>query len=96
VVALARENHCWRLRDDVTGKESSLTRLSALDTHDLTLRYDPAAGRITLHAGTNAQGETLADLETEARAMPTSMELWNDYGGDFALSRLSVRHVRYP
>lgn len=96
VIALARENHCWRLRDDVTGKESSLTRLSALDTHDLTLRYDPTAGRITLHAGTNAQGETLAELETEAEAMPTSMELWNDYGGDFALSRLSVRHVRYP
>ena len=96
VVALARENHCWRLRDDVAGKESSLTRLSALDVHDLTLRYEPATGRITLHAGTNAQGETLAELATEARGVATSLELWNDYGGDFALSRLTVRHVRYP
>lgn len=96
VVALARENHCWRLRDDIAGKESSLTRLSALDVHDLTLRYEPATGRITLHAGTNAQGETLAELATEARGMPASLELWNDYGGDFALSRLTVRHVRYP
>jgi hypothetical protein len=96
VIALARENHCWRLRDDIAGKESSLTRLSALETHDLTLRYDPAAGKITLHAGTNAQGETLAELTMEAKAMPTSLELWNDYGGDFALSRLTVRHVHYP
>jgi len=96
VVALARENHCWRLRDDVAGKESSLTRLSALDVHDLTLRYEPGTGRITLHAGTNAQGETLAELATEARGVATSLELWNDYGGDFALSRLTVRHVRYP
>ena len=96
VVALAREDHCWRLRDDVAGKESNLTRLSALETHDLTLRYDPVAGKITLHAGTNAQGETLAELTTEAKAMPVSLELWNDYGGDFALSRLTVRHVRYP
>jgi hypothetical protein len=96
VMALARENHCWRLRDDVAGKESSLTRLSALETHDLTLRYDPAAGRITLHAGTNAQGETLAELTMEAKTIPVSLELWNDYGGDFALSRLTVRHVHYP
>jgi len=96
VMALAREDHCWRLRDDIAGKESNLTRLSALETNDLTLRYDPAAGKITLHAGTNAHGEMLAELNTEAKAMPASLELWNDYGGDFALSRLTVRHVRYP
>lgn len=96
VVALARENHCWRLRDEESDQQSNLTRLSALETHDLTLRYDPAAGKITLHAGTTAQGETLAELDTAATTMPTTLELWNDYGGDFALSRLTVRHVRYP
>jgi len=96
VIALARENHCWRLRDDIAGKESSLTRLSALEVHDVTLRYDPTAGKITLHAGTNAQGETLAELAIEAKAVPVTLELWNDYGGDFALSRLTVRHVHYP
>ncbi|MCW1885111.1 FecR domain-containing protein [Luteolibacter flavescens] len=95
VVALAREEHCWRLRDDVAGRESSLTNLSALDTHHLSLRYDPMAGRISLHAGLNAQGETIAELDTEAQGMPATLELWNDYGGDFALSRLTVRHVRY-
>jgi ferric-dicitrate binding protein FerR (iron transport regulator) len=96
VIALAREEHRWRLRDDTGGKESGLTRLSALESHDLTLRYDPAAGKISLHAGSNVRGETLAEITTETNAIPVSLELWNDYGGDFAITRLTVRHVRYP
>ena len=94
VVALAREDHRWRVRDDAGDRESALTEVSALAEHQLTLRYDPAGGKISLHAGGSAHGEALAEVATEAKAMPVQLDLWNDYGGDLALTRLTVRAVR--
>lgn len=99
VEARARDGHWWRLRDEATTEgvlESELTRISALQEHELTLRYDALAGKITLHRGTSTQSELIAEMPASVRAMPTSLTIWNDDGGDLALKRISVKVVDYP
>ena len=93
-VALADEAPGAASSTNLTVKAPSRGAQPAISTGVLTGCIGQAGN--PWHAGTNAQGETLAELATEARGMPASLELWNDYGGDFALSRLTVRHVRYP
>jgi hypothetical protein len=60
------------------------------------VRYDALAGKITLHAGTSTQSELIAEVPASMRAMPASLVIWNDDGGDLALKRLSVKIVDYP
>lgn len=96
VQARASEGHRWRLRDEGRGLESELTKLSALQENELTLRYDALAGKITLHAGTSTQAELIAEVPASMRAIPDSLVIWNDDGGDLALTRISVKVVDYP
>ncbi|MDB6077580.1 MAG: hypothetical protein JWO82_1327 [Akkermansiaceae bacterium] len=96
VQARASEGHRWRLRDEATGIESDLTGISAFQESELTLRYDALGGKITLHAGTSTQAEIIAEVPASIRAVPTSLVIWNDDGGDLAINRLSVRTVNYP
>jgi ferric-dicitrate binding protein FerR (iron transport regulator) len=96
VQARASEGHRWRLRDEGRGLESELTGISALQDNELTLRYDALAGKITLHAGTSTQSEMIAEVPASMRAMPDSLVIWNDDGGDLALKRISVKVVDYP
>lgn len=96
VVALAREGHQWKLRDETTKQESEITAISAIEPNELTLRYDPAGEKVTLHDGSSPQGRLLAELPLPGGARPVEFELWNDYGGDLALKKLSVRVVSYP
>lgn len=95
LIALAREDHRWRLRDETTKRESEITAVSAIARHELTLRYDTAAGKVTLHDGPSPQGTLLAELPVSAGIRPLEFELWNDYGGDLALEDLSVRVVSH-
>ena len=60
------------------------------------LRYDALAGKITLHSGTSTQSELIAEVPASMRAMPASLVIWNDDGGDLALKRISVKVVDYP
>jgi ferric-dicitrate binding protein FerR (iron transport regulator) len=96
VQARAAEGHRWRLRDEITGLESDLTGISALQESELTLRYDALGGKITLHAGTSTQAEIVAEIPASVRAVPIALVIWNDEGGDLAINRLSVRTVNYP
>lgn len=96
VQARASEGHRWRLRDEGRGLESDLTGISALQESELTLRYDALAGKITLHSGTSTQSELIAEVPASMRAMPASLVIWNDDGGDLALKRISVKVVDYP
>lgn len=96
VQARAGEGHRWRLRDEGSGRESELTGVSAFQENELTLRYDALGGKITLHAGTSTQAEMIAEVPASIRAVPDSLVIWNDDGGDLALNRLSVRTVNYP
>lgn len=96
VQAKAREGHRWRLRDEVGGRESELTGLSALQENELTLRYDALGGKITLHSGTSTQAELVAEIPASSFAVPKSLVIWNDLGGDIALKRISVKVVDYP
>lgn len=96
VQARAIDGHRWRLRDEARGLESALTGVSALQENELTLRYDALAGKITLHSGTSTQSELIAEVPASMRAMPESLVIWNDDGGDLALKRISVKVVDYP
>jgi hypothetical protein len=96
VQARASEGHRWRLRDEGRGLESELTGVSALQESELTVRYDALAGKITLHSGTSTQSELIAEVPASTRAMPASLVIWNDDGGDLALKRISVKVVDYP
>jgi ferric-dicitrate binding protein FerR (iron transport regulator) len=96
VQARASEGHRWRLRDEVGGRESPLTGLSALQENELTLRYDALGGKITLHSGTSTQAELVAEIPASSFAVPKALVIWNDLGGDLALKRLSVKVVDYP
>ena len=96
VQARASEGHRWRLRDEGRGLESELTGISALQENELTLRYDALAGKITLHSGTSTQSALIAEVPASRRAMPASLVIWNDDGGDLALKRISVKIVDYP
>ncbi|WP_035613805.1 FecR family protein [Haloferula sp. BvORR071] len=99
VQARAKDGHRWRLRDEASsegGTESELTNISALQENELTLRYDALAGKITLHSGTSTQAKLIAEIPASSRAIPTSVTIWNDDGGDLALKRLSVKVVDYP
>ncbi|WP_367874535.1 FecR domain-containing protein [Luteolibacter sp. Populi] len=104
VQAKASEGHRWRIRDEArssTGDgsraiESELTDLSALQENELTLRYDALGGKVTLHDGTSTQAKMIAEVPASVRAMPTSLVIWNDDGGDLALKRISVKVVDYP
>lgn len=100
VQARARgDGHRWRLRnefDPTGGVESELTNLSALQENELTLRYDALGGKVTLHRGTSTQAEMIAEVPASVRAMPASLVISNDDGGDLALKRISVKVVDYP
>jgi ferric-dicitrate binding protein FerR (iron transport regulator) len=96
VQARASEGHRWRLRDEVGGRESPLTGLSALQENELTLRYDALGGKITLHSGTSTQAELVAEIPASSFAAPKALVIWNDLGGDLALKRISVKVVDYP
>lgn len=99
VQAQAKDGHRWRLRDEASsegGTESELTELSALQENELTLRYDALAGKITLHRGTSTQSKLIAEIPASLRAVPASLVIWNDDGGDLALKRISVKVVDYP
>lgn len=96
VQARASEGHRWRLRDEVGGRESPLTGFSALQENELTLRYDALGGKITLHSGTSTQAELVAEIPSSSFAAPKALVIWNDYGGDLALKRISVKVVDYP
>lgn len=95
LIALAREDHRWRLRNEITKEESEITPISAISRHELTLRHDTAAGRITLHDGASAQGEFLAEIPLPVGMVPVEFELWNDYGGDLALENITVRAISH-
>ena len=96
VQARASEGHRWRLRDEVGGRESPLTGISALQENELTLRYDALGGKVTLHSGTSTQAELVAEIPCSSFAAPKALVIWNDYGGDLALKRISVKVVDYP
>jgi ferric-dicitrate binding protein FerR (iron transport regulator) len=96
VQARANEGHRWRLRDEVGGRESPLTGFSALQENELTLRYDALGGKITLHSGTSTQAELVAEIPASSFAAPKALVIWNDFGGDLALKRISVKVVDYP
>ena len=96
VQARANEGHRWRLRDEVGGRESPLTGISALQENELTLRYDALGGKITLHSGTSTQAELVAEIPASSFAAPKALVIWNDLGGDLALKRISVKVVDYP
>ncbi|GAA5484518.1 FecR domain-containing protein [Haloferula sargassicola] len=96
LVALAKDGHRWRLRDEVTGKESGSLDLSALEAHQLTLCFEPDSGRLSLYEGATAQGKQLARIPCKAANYPVSLTVDNDDGGDLALTRLKVTSVSYP
>jgi hypothetical protein len=94
VAAHARDGHRWRLHDGAGGS-SGPTDLHALGRHEITLRYDASTGAAVLHAGGSAQAPAIAEARARANAVPVSLTLHNDDGGDLALTRLAVRAVRY-
>ncbi|WP_193213250.1 FecR domain-containing protein [Luteolibacter marinus] len=95
VVARAKDGHRWRLCDHASNRESEPTRFSALETNELTLRYDTLAGKITLHAGPSAQAESVAEVSTGSDVEAACLTVENNDGGDLALNRLDVQFVNY-
>ena len=55
-----------------------------------------AGGRIPLPSGTPTQAELVAEIPPSSFAAPRALVIWNDYGGDLALKRISVKVVDYP
>lgn len=95
VSARAKDGHRWRLVDHMSNRESELTSISALESNQLTLRYDTLTGRITLHAGPTAQAEVVAEVSTANDAVAACLTVSNDEGGDLALTQLNVHFVNY-
>lgn len=95
LVALAKDQHRWRLRDDVSGDESASIDFSALDENQLTICFDPGRKRLSLYEGGSAQGTLLIRMPATARSAPVSLSLENNDGGDLALRRIEVSSIAY-
>lgn len=96
LVARAADGHRWRLRDEVSKRESEPIEFSALEANELTLRYDPARDQLAVYGGGSVQSELLAELRVSTDHPPVSLTVENDDGGDLALHRIDVRAVAYP
>ena len=97
LVGRASESHQWFIRDEVTGKESAGSNISALEKHQFTLFYECSTGRVSLHRGIsgNTLDSEVASLISSPGLTIGGVAISNDHGGDLALDDLSVNMIDY-
>jgi len=88
-LATAADEHRWKIRNEITGKETAATEVYVFGKRSMKLRCDPTAGLITLYA----EGYPIAELPFQSDKVPASIAVENQEGGDVALTHISVRVI---